>query len=135
MASDRIRGDKTGIKIIIDSSAIMMLFEFSINLENDLLRLVGKYHIIVPSTVKSEIQFLAENSKGKKQRIAKPALKLLQNYEIMQTGEEKADDAVLNLAEKLNAVVFSNDKALRRRAEQKHLKTIFLRGKNKIDMK
>ncbi len=130
MASDRSRGN-TGIKIVvIDTSAIMMLFEFSIDLENELTRLLGAYKIIVPRSVINELKFLADRSKGRKKRIAKPALKLAENFEVVDDKSNNADDAVLAIAKKQNGVIFSNDKELRSRAKKEKLKTICLRSKN-----
>ncbi len=135
MASDRSWGN-TGNRIrsiktvVIDTSAIMMLFEFSIDLENELTRLLGSYKIVVPSSVIDELSFLKNNSKGKKKLIAKPALKLANGFEIINTKIDDADDAVLSIAKKNEGVVFSNDKELRSRAKKEKIKTICLRGKN-----
>jgi len=132
MALDRLRRDKGSIIVVIDTSAIMMLFEFSINIQKELTRLLGKYKIIVPQEVVDELEFLSINGKGKKKQIAKPALKLAYNYEIISSESKNADDAVINIAKKYNGVVFSNDKEIRKKAKIKNLKTIFLRSKNHL---
>ena len=130
MAFDRPRGNTDIKTVVIDSSAIMMLFEFSIDLENELTRLLGAYKIIVPRSVINELKFLANNAKGKKKQIAKPALKLAEDFELVNDTSKNADDAVLAIAKKQKAVVFSNDKELRNRAKKEKLKTICLRSKN-----
>jgi len=56
MASNRIWRDK---KIILDSSALMMVFEFNIDIEEELDRLLGRYHILIPRNVVDEIDFLS----------------------------------------------------------------------------
>jgi len=124
MASDRLRGNTSIKTVVIDTSAIMMLFEFSVD-----LRLLGAYKIVVPTPVIDELKFLAENSKGKKKQIAKPALKLVSNFEVVDDKSHSADDAVLSIAKKYKGVVFSNDKELRKRAKSNSLKTICLRSK------
>ncbi len=75
------------------------------------------------------LKFLSEKGKGKKKQYAKPALKLVEKYKIVIDKSEKADDAVLNIAKKLNGVVFSNDKELKKRAKKEKIKTIFMRNK------
>ena len=65
MASDWVRGNRD-IIIILDSNAIIMLFEFSINLEDQLTDLLGKYKIIIPRSVYNELKFLSESGNGKK---------------------------------------------------------------------
>ena len=71
MASDRIWRDRSKKTVILDSNAIMMLFEFQINLEEELTRLIGKYRIIVPQPIYDELVFLSENGKGSKKIKAK----------------------------------------------------------------
>jgi rRNA-processing protein FCF1 len=129
MASDRLRGNPASKIVVFDSSAILMLFEYSINLNQELIRLLGSYEIVVPSKIVEELKVLSEKGKGKKKQLAKPALKLIENYKIVFDKSEKADDAVLNIAKKLNGVVFSNDKELKDRAKKEKIKTIFMRNK------
>ena len=129
MASDRLRKN-TALKIVVlDSSAIFMIFEYSINLEQELLRLLGNYEVVVPSKIIEELKFLYEKGKGKQKQFAKPALSLIENYKIVIDKSEKADDAVLYTAKKLNGVILSNDKELKKRAKKEKIKTIFMRNK------
>lgn len=132
MASDRAWENKNKRIVVIDSSALLMLFEFSIDLEDELTRLVGCYKIVVPKPIINELTFLSENAAGKKKRIAKPALKLAEGYETIDDSSECGDDSVISLAKKLGGIVFSNDKELRNRAKKEHLKIICLRGKNHL---
>jgi len=134
MASDRSRGNTSINTVVIDSSAIMMLFEFSIDLENELTRLLGRYKIVVPKAVISELELLSEKGKGKKKSNAKPALKLANNYEMIDDEKKHADDAILNIAIKQNGIIFTNDKELKKRAKDKSIKVIFLRSKSKLEI-
>lgn len=134
MAFDRLRGNSTSKIVVIDSSAVLMLFEFSIDLENELARLLGSYQIVVPSKIIDELRLLSEQGKGKKKQFAKPALKLLKNYEIIKDSSKFADDAVLNIAKKHNGIIFSNDKEIKKRAKKEKIKTIFLRNKNYLEL-
>jgi rRNA-processing protein FCF1 len=131
MASDRIWRNPKERRVILDSSSIMMLFEHSIDLEDELTRLLGKVEIIVPKPIVDELIYLSENGKGRKKRLAKPALELIKDYKVIDS-EGKGDDSVLFLAKKLNAVVVTNDKELRNRIKAESLKTIYLRGKKRL---
>jgi rRNA-processing protein FCF1 len=131
MASDRLWGNPKEKTVILDSSSIMMLFEYSIDLEEELTELLGKISIIVPKPIKDELIFLSENGKGRKKRLAKPALDLTKNYKIMDS-EGKGDDSVLYLAKKLKAVVVTNDKELRKRIKEESLHVVYLRGKKRL---
>ncbi len=129
MASDRIWGNTTSKIVVLDSNVILMLFEYSINFEQELVRLLGSYKLVVPSKIVEELKLLNEKGKGKKKRFAKPALKLIENYKIIYNKSENADNAVLNIAKKLNGIIFSNDKELKKRAKKEKIKTIFIRNK------
>jgi len=135
MAFDRIRRDRKGKIVVLDTSAIFMLFEFSINLESELTRLVGKYKIVIPKPILDEITLLSEKGKEKKRQFAKPALKLIEGYEIVKTDNvESGDDSVICLAQKYDGIVVTNDRELRKRLKKANLKAIFLRGKNQLEL-
>ena len=131
MASDRLWRNPKERRVILDSSSIMMLFEHSIDLEDELTRLLGKVEIIIPKPIVDELVYLSENGKGRKKRFAKPALELIKDYKVIDS-EGKGDDSVVFLAKKLHAVVVTNDKELRNRIKVESLKTIFLRGKKRL---
>ena len=131
MASNRLWEDRDGKTVILDSSAVMILFEFCIYLEDELTRLLGKFRIIVPSPIVEELKLLSEKGKGKKKLIAKPSLELIKKYEIVDEGGN-GDDAVLMLAKKLNGIVITNDRELRKRVKESYMQTIYLRGKGRL---
>ncbi len=135
MASDRIWGDRKGKTVILDTSAIMMLFEFHISLEDELTRLLGKYHIVIPRRILEELEFLSKNGTGKQKIIAKPALKLVKQkkYEVLDediSGE--GDEVVFSLAKKLNGIVVTNDRELINNLKKASLHVVYLRGKNRL---
>lgn len=128
MASDWLRQNRDTI-ILLDSNAVMMLFEFSVDLEDELTRLFGKFKIFIPKPVVNELKFLSEHGKGRKKHIAKPALKLIEKYDIID-AYGKGDQAILELAKKLNCIVLTNDKKLRSRLKKLSLHAVYLRGKS-----
>ncbi|KYK22854.1 hypothetical protein AYK24_01725 [Thermoplasmatales archaeon SG8-52-4] len=131
MASDRLWQYRAEKRVILDSSAVLMLFEFSIDLEYELTRLLGKYKIILPSPIVDELKFLSKADNGLKKQKAKAALELIKRYEIVH-AEGTGDDSIFNLAKKSNGIVVTNDMELRRRIKDLSLKVIFLRGKKKL---
>jgi len=131
MASDRLWRDREGRIVILDSSSILMLFKFSIDLEGELTRLLGKFIVLIPRPIFDELIFLSKHGKGKKKYNSKPALDLIKKYKICE-ALGKGDDSVLFLAQKHNGVVVTNDKDLRKRAKDIHLQTIYLREKSKL---
>ena len=83
MASNRLWKDRAQKIVVLDSSAIMMLFEFSIDLEDELIRLLGRCKIIVPKPIIDELTYLSENGKGKKKTNAKASLKLIEKIALL----------------------------------------------------
>jgi hypothetical protein len=109
----------------------MMLFEFSIDLKNEITRLIGDHKIIIPAQIIEELKILSEQGKGKKKTKAKASLKIIEKYETVDS-KGKGDDSVLYLAERLKGIILTNDKELRKRAKNKSLQTMFLREKSKL---
>jgi len=128
MASDRLWEHNSSKKVILDTSGIMMVFEFKIDLENQLRRVLGNFEIVIPSSVINELNSISKKGKEKKKTYAKLGLSYINNYRTKMT-EGKADDDVLLLAEKYKGIIVTNDKEIRKKAKKKLIKTIYLRSK------
>ena len=130
MASNRLWSNRNGKIVILDSSAIMMCFEFSIDLENELNKILGKNIITIPEPIINELQILSEKGKGRKKQIAKPALNLAKKYKIIKLDtDKKGDDAIIFFAQKYSAIVVTNDRNLRKRLKDISINVVYLRNK------
>jgi len=134
MASNRIWRYKGEKIVILDSNALMMLFEFSINLEDELTRLIGKYDIVIPKPVLNELIYLSENGKGNKKNLAKSSLKIAKKFKTIDADGKNVDDAVLLLSKKINGVVVTNDKELRTKLKKNSCPVVFLRAKKTLEI-
>lgn len=133
MASHRLWRDREEKIVILDSSALMMLFEFSIDLEGELTLLLGKYRIVVPRPILEELEFLSEHGTGKKKFVAKSSLGLVKRYNVIDVDDGlKGDSAVFHSAQKLSGIVVTNDRELRNRLREASLHVIYLRGKKQL---
>lgn len=112
--------------VILDSNALLMIFQFGINLESELSRLLGKYEAVVPITVKNELGTL-------KDRHAKTALSFSERYRTV-SAKGNADDSILELAEKEKGVVVTNDRILKKRLREKNIPVVFLRAKTHLEI-
>ena len=130
MAFDWVRRDKINKTVILDSSALLSFFEFSVDWENQLGRLLGGYRLVVPTAVKQELRILAAQNRGGKKAAA--ALKLIEKYETIDEDARSADEALIKIAEKTKGIVVTNDAELRNRLKDRGLAVIFLRGKKKL---
>jgi len=111
-----------------------MPFEFSIDLERELTRLIGSYKIIIPSAIIEELEFLSKHGSGEKKAKAKAGLKLVKNYDTFPVIEKSGDDSVIYTAKKTNGIVVTNDKELRKRLKLQSIPVIFLRAKKKLEL-
>ncbi len=132
MAFDRVRGDQGYRVVVLDSSAALMPFEFSIDLEAELKRLLGAILIVVPLSVDKELRLLAQRETGEKKGKVQAALKLIDRYERAGVEALSADDAVVMVALKRKGVAVTNDTKLRRRLRDVGVPVVFLRGKQQL---
>jgi rRNA-processing protein FCF1 len=134
MASNRLRGNRDYQIVLLDTNAIFMLFEFSINLENEILNLIGKSNIMIPKPIFDEIELIANIGKDNKKKIAKSSLKLIKNkYKIIDLNiNKKGDDALIDYAKELSSIVVTNDNELKKRLRHQSIPVIYLRGKQRL---
>ena len=108
-------------KGVLDTNALLMVFQFGLHLESELERLLGIFEILIPSSVIAELRSINAPN-------AKAALALTEKYHVMDV-DGRGDEAVLDLAVQENAVLVSNDKELCRQAKEKGLEIVRLRQK------
>lgn len=112
-------------KVVLDTNALLMPFECSLNIDLELQRLIGECEVHVPSPVIGEL-------KRSRNKYAKAALDLARKYRIDST-DQQGDDAIVELASKLNAFVVTNDKYLISKLSARGIKVIVLRSKNHLE--
>ncbi len=107
-------------KVVLDTNALLMPFEFSLNIDYELQRLLGQCEVYVPGPVIGEL-------KRSKNKYAKIALALARKYKIFET-QLQGDNGVIDAGTKLNAFVVTNDIVLRGKLRKRGIKVIFLRS-------
>ncbi len=110
-------------KVILDTNSLLMPFQFSLNLDYEIRRLIGNAQIYVPSSVIDELMALDK----------KAPLELSKKYCKVEV-EKKGDDGVLEAAEKLDGVVVTNDKELKKRALEQKNAVAFLRSGSHLEL-
>ena len=102
-------------KVILDTSILIFVFERGIDIDDEILREVGKVEILIPRSVINELERLSSLSKGSRRILAKAAREFVRNreYQIIESKDEKdVDRDIMILAKYLNAVVATLDKKL-----------------------
>ncbi len=113
-------------RVVLDANALMMPFQFRINLDAELLRLVGECEVYVPASVVRELRRLA-----RERRMAKAAAELAARYLTYET-RRPGDAAVLEAAEALGAAVVTNDAVLLETLRRRRIPRITLRSRTHL---
>ena len=112
--------------VLLDANALLMPFQFRLNLEAELRRLLGEVDIAVPTPVLEEVRLLATHD-----RRARAAERLAAKYRSVE-GHGSADDAILDLALALHAVVVTSDQPLLDRLKREGVPRVFLRSRSHL---
>src|SRR3989442_14029905 len=94
--------------VVLDANALLLPFQFRVNLQAELRRLLGEHEIFVPSPVLDELKGLSKSVPQ-----ARAALKLASRFQVYLLPGE-ADQAVVDAALRLKAVVCTYDAVLLR---------------------
>lgn len=112
--------------VVLDANALVMPFQFPVNLDAELERLLGTYEIVLPTSVVRELEGLARTD-----RKARGAARLASRYPTIET-EAAGDEAVIEAAERLDAVVVTNDDRLLAKLRQRGVPRIRLRSRSHL---
>jgi rRNA-processing protein FCF1 len=114
--------------IILDTNALMMQFQFHVDIEKEVKRILsGNYEIVIPTIVVHELERLAKQGTAKEQTEARMAVELAKTFKVVDAPGE-GDTGILRLAEKMNAIVVTNDRRLRASCRAKNIPTIYMRN-------
>lgn len=110
------------MKVLFDANALMMPFQFNINIDLEIERLVGPFQGLVPSAVLAELRGLSVS-----EDVARSALRLAEKYDTVDV-RSSSDVALVELAKELDAVVVTNDKAVIAALKREGLRWIRLKS-------
>ncbi|MFX1511944.1 MAG: PIN domain-containing protein [Promethearchaeota archaeon] len=129
------------IRIIVDTNFLMAIAQVRINLSMELEAVLDShFELLIPDFVLDEIKNLVQmkNKKPKIRREAQFALRLAQQLcqELpqSQSTNTSVDSQIISLAKQLGAIVATNDKKLRATLKKEGILTIYLRGKNRLEL-
>lgn len=110
------------MKVIADTSFLMIPGTFGVDIISELNRLLERrYKLLIPSPVLKELEYLARRGTPSERSSARLGMVLAEQGEIVEGGEEDADEAILKLAQKEGAkgcVVGTNDRVLQKKLEK-----------------
>lgn len=138
MTPDEAPADDEGVSeprsVVLDSNALMMQFQFHVDIESELNRILDfDYEIVVPDLVLEELTNIAKESTGKDQHEARMAVELAKDFETREAPTD-GDDGIVQLADAIDGIVVTNDKILRARLRAKDIPNVHMRSKAFLSM-
>ncbi|HMK84261.1 MAG TPA: DNA-binding protein [Candidatus Bathyarchaeia archaeon] len=125
------------VKVILDSNFLMIPFQFHIDIFQEIEYLLQKkVDFIVPSAVKQELTSISARG-GEGSSEASLALQLASRCRVVEVSlqpEETVDDAIVKAAQKLSAVVATNDIELKKKLRDIPVPVVFMRDKSKLEI-
>jgi len=125
------------VKVILDSNFLMVPFQFHVDIFEELEYLLQKkIDFIVPSSVKLELTAISSRG-GEGAAEASLALQLASRCRVVDVTlqpHETVDDAIVKAAQKLGAVVATNDIELKKRLRDINVPVVYLREKSKLEV-
>lgn len=127
--------DDSGVKrtVIVDANALMMQFQYHVDLEQELERVIpGAFEVVVPDEVIDELETKAEEASGKEAEEARLGIELAETFDVVEVeGDyEKTDDAIVDMASGIeDSVVVTNDKLLRAQLRAQGVPNVHMRSK------
>lgn len=106
--------------VVLDANALLMPFQFKLNLDKELARLLGDVKVFVPASVIGELACLGT-------REARAATALAAKYEVVET-RLSGDSGVLDVAQRKKAAVVTNDREMIARLTEMKLPVVRLRS-------
>ena len=110
--------------VVLDANALLMPFQRGLNIDTELARILGSYELIIPRPIIGEL----ERNKSKE---AKMGLALARTKHI-EASEKEGDMSVLDVAERFEGIILTNDRDLIEIARGRNIPVIRLVGGNRL---
>lgn len=123
--------------ILLDTNVLYHSQDYGIHIQSAVKQVIEKDYVIYVH-VKVEEEIMGDLTKaGKRGRQAKLAIQLLNEFEIYEDPREYegADQALLQTASRINGVIFTYDKALKKKCKGLRIPVVtnYTKGKVQLD--
>ena len=134
MASDR-DGRADRVKVLLDANALMVPFQFRIDIFEELRNLIGAYEPLILTEVLQELGGLSRG-RGRGGSAARSALLLSRRCLETASGypEGPVDEKIARYAGEHGCMVFTNERALRDKLLELGIPVITLMQQKKLDI-
>lgn len=115
--------------VLLDTNALLMPFQMGLDVEGEVLRVMGRCRMVVPRVVVAELRTM-----GSSLRDGAAALTFAERFEVMETVG-LGDDAVVDLAIRTGGTVVTGDRGLIKRLHNAGLRVLRPRQKKQLELK
>ena len=115
--------------VLLDTNAMLMPFQMGMDLEGEVVRVMGRCRIVVPQVAVAELRAM-----GSSLRDGAAALKFAERFEVMETVG-LGDDAIVDLAIRTGGIVVTGDRGLIKRLHAAGLRVLRPRQKKRLELK
>lgn len=130
--------ERKSVRVILDSNAFFVPLQFKIDIFDCLEKLLKRKHeLILLSPIKRELEAFAKKGSPKMRKNALCALKLAEKckyFEVDAPVSELADDVIVKIAKEWKAIVFTNDRQLKKRLRDISMPVIYVRQKSRLEI-
>ena len=130
--------ERESVKVILDSNAFFVPLQFKIDIFDCLEQLLKRKHeLILLSPIKRELEAFAKKGSPKMRKNALYALKLAEKckyFKVESLASELADDVIVRIAKEWKALVFTNDRQLKKRLRDISMPVIYVRQKSRLEI-
>ncbi len=134
-ASPNPGGRERAVRVLLDSSFLMMPFKFRVDPFKGIEELIsGKPIFTLISPVGEELMRISKEG-GKRGRMAKLAIQLAERCEKVRfepPGGGGVDEAIIAASKGMRAIVATNDAGLRKKLRNINVPIIYLRNKSRL---
>lgn len=134
MAPDR-NGRADRITVLFDANALMIQFQFRIDVFGEVRNLIGAYEPLILAGVIKELRGLARGM-GREGSAARSALSLVERCTRVESGipEGSVDEKIVDYARRKGCMVMTNDRALRNTLLSYSIPVITLKQRKKLEI-
>lgn len=121
-------------KVLLDANFFLVPYQFGINISSELDRVIQiDYTLFTLRPQFEELKKLSKEAKGADKTAARLGLELAKGIKVIDSSLN-GDEAIIEYAKRNKCIVCTNDSELRKRLKQQKTSTVFVRGKQKLEM-
>lgn len=121
-------------KVLLDTNFFLVPCQLGVNIFSELDRVIQTdYTLIILKPQLEELKKLSKEAKGNDKIAARLGLELARGIRVIESSLN-GDEAIIEFAKRNKCIVCTNDSELRKRLKQQKTSTVFVRGKQKLEM-